>query len=334
MGVCWGNLQVLSERSYDPEPKPWRAWWEKNGKERVIVKRSRRSKDEIRKEEEEKARDSRYAKPTRRDTEERKKEIEIMQKARILVVSGAWDHVEIVLGHLKIRHTLLRAQELKDAGLNPNQIVLVNCEGNMDKRTRERVRWFVNVGGYLMSTDWALTKAVGQSFPGYMVQSAKSNTGNDVVVVEEAAPDHDLTAGVFEDVAALKWWLEIQAFPMQVIYPERCEVLVDSAQMRQRYGSSPMAAVFRWGLGKVQHSVSHFFLQEEAMQHVREPRARMIFAVDHLGLSLDQVRRMAGYGQFSGQVTAKTMEEIAPDYSMFRMIVNMVREKSEWVEGL
>lgn len=334
MGVCWGNLQVLSGRSYAPKSKPWLRWWQKTGKTRVIVKRSRRSKEEIKKEEEKKKADSRYAKPTSRYAEQRKREIEIMQKARILVVTGAWDHVEIVLGHLKIRHTLLRAQELKQAGLNPNQIVLVNCEGNMDKRTRERVRWFVNVGGYLMSTDWALTKAVGRSFPGYMAQSAKANTGNDVVIVEEAAPGHDLTAGVFEGVAALKWWLEIQAFPIEIVYPERCTVLVDSAQMRQRYGTSPMAAVFNWGLGKVQHSVSHFFLQEEAMQHVREPRARMIFAADHLGLSLEQVRRMASYGQFSGQLTEKTMEEIAPDYSMFRMIVNMVREKSEWVEGL
>ena len=333
-GVCQGNLQILCERNYGTDTKRWLAWWERDGKDRKIVKRSRRSKEEIRKEEEEKKKEGRYAEPTRRYSEQRKREIEIMQKARILVVKGAWDHVEVVLKHLKIKHTALRAQELKDVGLNPNQIVLVNCEGTMDKRTRERVRWFVNVGGYLMSTDWALTKAVGQTFPGYLKQSSKANTGNDVVVVEEASPGHPLTGGVFQDVAALKWWLEIQAFPIQVDWPERCEVLVDSRWMRQRYGTSPMAAVFRHGLGKVQHSVSHFYLQEEAMQDVREPRARMIFALDHLGLSLEQVRRMASYGQFTGNITEATMEEIAPDYSMFRMIVNMVREKAAWVEGL
>ncbi len=335
-GVCHGNLQILCERSYEPKPKPWLVWWKREGHKRRIVKRSRRTKEEIEAEEKKKATDDRYAKPdpSREYAEKRKREIEIMQKARILVVTGAWDHVEIVLKHLKIKHQAMRAQELKDVGLNPNQIVLVNCEGSMDKRTRERVRWFVVVGGYLMSTDWALTKAVGQTFPGYLDQSAKSNTGNDVVVVEEAAPGHPLTEGVFEGVAALKWWLEIQAFPIQVLYPERTEVLVDSRYMRQRYGTSPMAAVFRYGLGKVQHSVSHFYLQEEAMSDLREKRARMIFAVDHLGLSLERVRRMAGYGQFDGAITEKTMEEIAPDYSMFRMIVNMVREKADWVEAL
>ena len=53
---------------------------------------------------------------------------------------------------------------------------------------------------------------------------------------------------------SLQWWLEIQAFPISVVYPERVEVIVDSAEMRQRYGSSPMGVVFRSGgtpIGKV-----------------------------------------------------------------------------------
>jgi len=239
-----------------------------------------------------------------------------------------------VLDHLNIRHTLLRAQQIKDAGVNPNQIILINCEGNVDKRVRERLRWFVNVGGYLMTTDWALTKAVRVCFPGYLQQYARSSTGNDVVVVEEAAPGSVLTRGVFNDVPALKWWLEVQAFPITVNYPERCQVLVDSAEMRQRYGSSPMGAVFRWGLGKVQHSVSHFYLQEEGLSSVAQPRERMIFSRDHLGLSLAQIRKLQKRGAFEGSVTEAAMREIAPDYSMFRLIVNFVAEKAAWVENL
>jgi len=95
-----------------------------------------------------------------------------------------------------------------------------------------------------------------------------------------------------------------------------------------------MATVFRWGLGKVQHSVSHFYLQEEGMQQATKPRERMIFAADNLGLSLEQIRRLRTSGGFEGQLNEATMREIAPDYSMFRLIVNVVREKEEWVEGL
>ena len=41
------------------------------------------------------------------------------------------------------------------------------------------------------------------------------------------------------------------------------------------------------------------------------------------------------YGRaFDVALTEKVMKQIAPDDSMFRMIVNMVREKSLWVENL
>lgn len=328
-GVCLSNLQILSSRRLGSKAELWLRWWNREGKDLVLKKRSRMSDDDKKRETDITGPDDRYAKPVTKD-----EGIDILRKARILVIKGAWDKVEVVLTHLRIPHTALRAQELKGVGLNPNQIVLVNCEGNMDKKTILRAQWFVNIGGYLMSTDWALTKAVKFAFPGYVQQYARSSTGNDVVVVENAAENHPLNAGVFDNVPALKWWLEIQAFPITIGYPERTTVLVDSAEMRHRYGSSPMAAVWRWGLGKVQHSISHFFLQEEGMQHLSAGLERKVFAADNLGLSLTQIRRVDRKGGFDGSLTDETMKEIAPDYSMFRLIVNMVREKKDAVEGL
>lgn len=325
-GVCHANLQILTRQDLPADAAAWAAWWEKNGSALSIVKRSRRDAAEIQLEIQERQRygDSFYG----------KRGVEVLQKARILVVKGAWDKAELVLDHLKITHTLLRAQELKEAGLNPNQVVLVNCEGNLDGDSAERLQWFVNVGGYLMATDWALAKAVKICFPGYADHFPGANTGNDVVVVEDAAPGHRYNAGVFENVPAMKWWLEIQAFPLRILYPERVEILVDSAEMKTRYGSSPLAFTFRWGLGRVQHSVSHFYLQEEGMTQARGERPRMIFAADHLGLSIEQIREIAATGGFAGSLNEETMKKIAPDYSMFRLIVNFVAEKSRWVEDL
>ena len=325
-GVCLADLKILTKQDLPPDPAAWTAWWEANGMALDIVKRSRRDAATIEKELKE---EDRYGKQFYG-----KRGVEVLQKARILVVKGAWDHVERVLAHLKIPATALRAQELKDAGLNPNQVVLVNCEGNLDAGSAERLQWFVNVGGYCMTTDWALTKAVRICFPGYADQSPGANTGNDVVVVEEGLPGHPHTAGIFEGVPAMKWWLEIQAFPIRILYPERVEVLVDSAEMKRKYGTSSMGLEFRWGLGKVQHSVSHFALQEEGMSQARGERPRMIFAADHLGLSLDAIREIAARGGFKGSLNEETMKEIAPDYSMFRLIVNFVGEKSRWVEDL
>jgi len=293
-GVCLTNLRVLTSLKWGYDAGKWAEWAKDNAATFSIEKRSRKAEQE--------EKDDRYARRTRDQG------VEILQKARILVV--------------------------KTAGLGPNQILLVNCEGNVDSDTAMRIDWYVNVGGYLMTTDWALTKTVMPIFPGYVTQYARSSTGNDVVVVEEGLPGHRYTAGIFEGVPALQWWLEIQAFPITVDYPERVEVIVDSAEMRQRYGSSPMGVVFRSGLGRVQHSLSHFALQEEGMQHANKPRERMIFAADNLGLSLQTIRTLAKDGAFDGRLSEKTMKQIAPEYSMFRMIVNYVAEKSLWVEDL
>ncbi len=319
-GVCLTNLRVLTSLKWGYDAGKWSEWAKENAATLAIEKRSRKAKKE--------ENEDRYARRTRDQG------VEILQKARILVVKGAWDKVEVVLEHLDIPHTPMRAQELKTAGLGPNQILLVNCEGNVDSDTSMRIDWYVNVGGYLMTTDWALTKTVMPIFPGYVTQYARSSTGNDVVIVEEGIPGHPYTAGIFEGVPALQWWLEIQAFPITVDYPERVEVLVDSAEMRQRYGSSPMGVVFRSGLGRVQHSLSHFALQEEGMQHASKSRERMIFAADNLGLSLETIRKLSEEGAFDGRLSEETMKQIAPEYSMFRMIVNYVAEKSLWVEDL
>ncbi|MCK6481166.1 MAG: HEAT repeat domain-containing protein [Planctomycetes bacterium] len=325
-GVCFANLQILTKQALPADAAAWTAWWEKNGGALDLVKRSRKdaAKTTSERRDEDRYGSSLYG----------KRGVEVLQKARILVVTGAWDHAEKVLEHLSIKHTRLRAQELKDAGLNPNQVVLVNCEGNLDSGSAERIQWFVNVGGYAMTTDWALAKAVKLCFPGYADHFPGANTGNDVVVVEDGFPGHRYNAGVFEGVPAMKWWLEIQAFPIQVLWPERCEVLVDSAEMRRKYGSSPMALAFRYGLGRVQHSVSHFALQEEGMTQARGEKQRKVFAADNLGLSMETIRTIEAKGGFSGSLNEETMKLLAPDYSMFRLIVNFVAEKSEWVEGL
>lgn len=328
--VCLANLQILTGQRLEARPGPWHEWYERHGRSTVLIKRSRRSAEEKAKEAEERAK-SRYA---HEHYEWRKRALEVLQRARILVTIGAWDHVQRVLDHLDIPHTLLRAQELKESGLNPNQVLLVNCEGTQDGDGQERIRWFVNVGGYLMSTDWALVNTIQTCFPGYLVPQHQFSTGNDVVVIEEAQPGHPWTKGVFEHVPALKWWLEIQAFPVLIASPERVEVLVDSAEMRAKYGSSTMAAAFRFGLGKVQHSVSHFFLQEEGLVAESDPHARRVFAADHLGVPLAAIRTLAASGRFSGPLTDEVMRELAPHYSMFRLIVNVVRDKEDWVQDL
>jgi hypothetical protein len=307
------SLQVLTQQKFESEPEKWRKWFEENKETITITKKGLEvgggDKD-------------RYAKD--------RYLIEILKKARLLVVLGRWDKVQLILDDLKIPYTLIRVQKLKTIGLNPKQLILFNCEGGggVDRQSTESLRWFVNTGGYIITTDWALQNVVKDVWPGLMAKWEKNTTRNDAVTIEPALPDDPILRGVFDRGLPLKWWLEIQAFAIQILDPFRVDVLVDSLEMKDRYSLSPMLARFSYGHGKVMNSVSHFYLQKEGIANLTTKRERMIFAADNLGLSFKEIRELNDRGFFDRADTAK----VTKDYSMFRLIVNFVDEKKKRVE--
>ncbi|MHC4222739.1 MAG: HEAT repeat domain-containing protein [Planctomycetota bacterium] len=248
----------------------------------------------------------------------------VLKGTDIVAILGRWDKVQLVLQDLEVRHAAIRAQQIKVHGLSPKQVVLVNCEGSVDSETAEFLQWFVVTGGYMATTDWALVNALTRTFPQVVGSYTKQSTGNDVVIVEPGAPDHKTIRGVFREGVAPKWWLEIQAFPITVKDPIRATILIDSLEMLDRYGSSAMMVEFPAGLGKVLHSTSHFYLQKEGFASESSSLRRKIFAADHLGLTMKEIRELDGKGAFDN---VNNTTPISRSYSMFQMLVNFIDEK-------
>ncbi len=291
----------------------YEAWWKTNGPKFELVHPA-----ELRKLRERERKKYGYA------IDPRKYMQKILGDTEILVLRGRWDFVEKVLEDLEVKHTAVFAQKVKTLGLTPKQVVLVNCEGTTDSETAEYLRWFVVTGGYMATTDWALVNALTRTFPRVIGKYARQSTGNDVVIVEPGAPGARLLDGAFPLGVRPKWWLEIQAFPIVLDDPIRSEVLVDSFEMLSRYGSSPMLVEFRAGLGRVIHSTSHFFLAKQGFSSFGTAAARKLFAADHLGLSLHELRELEAKGFFEEM---KETTPISRSYSMFVMLVNFIHEK-------
>ncbi len=53
------------------------------------------------------------------------------------------------------------------------------------------MRKFVNAGGYLYTTDWALLQVVQKAFPGFIEYNGRP-TGNDVVAVQVEQTENNL----------------------------------------------------------------------------------------------------------------------------------------------
>ena len=86
----------------------------------------------------------------RRDDPERARILEQVETSDVVVVAGIYDHVESVLGALDVPHLVVQPHELDRLALRPEQLLIVNCPGQISPAAVRRVRAFVEAGGSLV----------------------------------------------------------------------------------------------------------------------------------------------------------------------------------------
>jgi len=301
-------LLLLADREgEDVDPATWPAWWEENGQRVTFTTRAERQ-----------ALDEAYGYGV--------DDALIYRGLDVVVVPGRGDHIEAVLERLGIVHRKVRAGELASAGLHPGAILLVGCTGEIAPEDVPVVRWFVRSGGALFTSCWALTYTVEPSFPAIVTRFPSPGEVLDDVFARPtaAAEDSAYLTGVF-DGGVQPFYRLVGAHLIQVVDPERAEVLLDSPAAAARHGSGDLAAWFRVGHGVVLDTANHFEEQGfSAAPGLDGPEERQAFAVNHMGMSPERLRQVQDERWWRSQ--SKTAEEVA-DLSVFRILTNFVREK-------
>ena len=186
----------------------------------------------------------------------------------IVVVSGCYDHVERVLQALEVPYQTVQPGSLARVDLRPEQLLVVNCPGNLTPPEIIKVRDFVAAGGSLFTTDWALRNVIEPAFPG-LVEYNDRSTGDDVVGIEVVEADSPYLQGVLDGDDEPQWWLEGASYPIRVLDPERVRVLIRSGELGEKYGECAVAVVFEFGKGEVFHMISHYYLQRTELRSER-----------------------------------------------------------------
>ncbi len=197
----------------------------------------------------------------------------------VLVVHGAYDHLDRVLAELGVGFTLVNPEDLPRVRLPAFRTVLVNCPGRFGEGGLRGLREFVEGGGRLFTTDWAVLHVIEPAFPG-TIRYTGQPTRDDVVSIRVLRPEHHLLRHLLAGGDRHLWWLERESYPFTVTDPRRVEVLVDSAEMAEKYGASPVAATFAAGRGRVVHVVSHAYLQRSELRTDRDRLPAEAFAGD------------------------------------------------------
>ena len=237
----------------------------------------------------------------------------------IVVVQGSYDHVELVLEALELPFTTVDPSQVEHLRLRPEQLLVVNCPGNVSSGAVPVIRKFVEAGGTLFTTDWALKHVIEPCFPG-TIEYNQQATGDDVVRIEVLNRDHRFLQGVLEDGDDPLWWLEGSSYPIRVLDPERVQVLITSTELGRKYGEAPVAVTFKHGEGEVLHMISHYYLQRAELRTARHNMAGADFVADKgVGLSAEKAEYLRALDLKRGEMEAA--------YSSSRFMANLVAEK-------
>jgi len=244
----------------------------------------------------------------------------------VFVYQSRGDHIQDLMARRDIKYTLTAAGLIPMAEVHPFGVYIANCVGDCTQRDIDYLQWYVLTGGYLFSSCWALNGTIEHMEPGVMQSVRRYLSGNllDRVKAEMTAAASPYLQGVFESGSQPIYSLE-GAHLIEVLLPERCEVLLDSPECASRWGSGNLAAWFAMGHGLMLDSANHFGSQGfTGAEGLKKPIDRQAYAVNHMGLTLEDLREVKAEAWWK---TNRKAEEFIWDESAFRFLTNFVRWK-------
>ena len=249
--------------------------------------------------------------------------IESMDEADILVVEGVHDHIQQVLNVAGTRFALVDAPALSTAELRRDQVMFVNCGAKFDRTALSRIRTFVEEGGFLFTTDWALRDVLEKAFPGY-VEYNNRPTGDDVVRVEIHAQDDPFLRSLIGPDDDPQWWLEGSSYPIKVLNTDEVQVIISSKEIATKYGESPVFVTFPVGEGRVYHMISHFYLQRSETRTARHRKSANAYMKEK-GISPEMSEKYEDMGVRDSMLG--TVESAYTSRSMLSQV--MLRKKEQ-----
>jgi hypothetical protein len=177
-----------------------------------------------------------------------------IDKIAIVEVKGRWDDAGHILHNFGMPSTKIDGAALPKTALRQTKVLIINCGSPLSAESKQVVRNFVELGGFLLTTDWALNDCLTPCFPGYVKWSgdfSSSEVINDAHIVTK---DAMFVRGV---VSPSYWKLEDKSELVQILSPEVEVLTVSTALAYSGAGSGVLAFSFPYGKGRVLHLVGH-----------------------------------------------------------------------------
>ena len=250
-------------------------------------------------------------------------EFEELGGSDVIVIKGGYDHIEQVFNGIELRYNLVNEPDIDRMNLTPDNILFINCPGTVTKKGLRKIVSFVDSGGFLFTTDWALKHVIEPGFPGYLKYNNRS-AADEVVRVEILADEDPFLQSLIGPNDDPQWWLEGSSYPIQIVNEKAVEVLIRSKEIKKKYGESPVFVTFDHGEGKVYHMISHFYLQRAETRTARHKMSGAEYATEKLMMNDERIDKYKKMGIYDANLS-----DVEAAYSSSTMMNKILWDKKE-----
>jgi len=210
-------------------------------------------------------------------------EFEELGQSEVIVSKGVHDYIEQVFNGIGLKHNLINPQQFEKIDLDPDKIIFINCPGNVTSKGLRNLVTFVEKGGFLFTTDWALRHVIEPGFPGYIKYNNRP-TSDEVVRVDILAEEDPFLQSLIGPNDDPQWWLEGSSYPIEILNHKEVDILIKSKEIEKKYGESAVFVTFDYGKGKIYHMISHFYLQRAETRTARHAKSGAEYANEKLNM--------------------------------------------------
>ena len=253
-------------------------------------------------------------------------EFEELGQSEVIVSKGVHDYIEQVFNGIGLKHNLINPQQFEKIDLDPDKIIFINCPGNVSSKGLRNLVTFVEKGGFLFTTDWALRHVIEPGFPGYIRYNNRP-TNDEVVRVDILAEEDPFLQSLIGPNDDPQWWLEGSSYPIEILNHKEVDILIKSKEIEKKYGESAVFVTFDYGKGKVYHMISHFYLQRAETRTARHAKSGAEYANEKLNMDQYREEKYKNMG-----IDDANLSDVEAAYSSSSMMNKILWDKRKMAE--
>ena len=253
-------------------------------------------------------------------------EFEELGQSEVIVSTGVHDNIEQVFNGIGLKHNLINPQQFEKIDLDPDKIIFINCPGNVTSKGLRNLVTFVEKGGFLFTTDWALRHVIEPGFPGYIKYNNRP-TSDEVVRVDILAEEDPFLQSLIGPNDDPQWWLEGSSYPIEILNHKEVDILIKSKEIEKKYGESAVFVTFDYGKGKIYHMISHFYLQRAETRTARHAKSGAEYANEKLNMDPYRKEKYMNMG-----IDDANLSDVEAAYSSSSMMNKILWDKRKMAE--